>query len=207
LPGARELDLAIHTRGGPSHGTLRTMVESLPDGGRVRSDGRIVEVPIAWKTRDVPFPDRTRTAVSIPWGDVSTAWHSTGIPDIVVYAAARPAAIRRLRRLEGIRRVLGWKAVQALLRAWVDRTATGPDEDARGRGSSQAWGEVRDAEGRSARGWVTGPEGYTLTADAAVRAAERVLAGVPAGAWTPSRAFGAAFVEELDGVQVGFEGP
>lgn len=207
LPGACELDLAIHTRGGPSHGTMRTMVESLPDGGRVRRGGRIVAVPIAWKTREVPFPDRTRSAVSIPWGDVSTAWHSTGIPDIVVFAAAKPAAIRRLRQLGRVRRVLGWKGVQAILRAWVDRTPSGPDAEARRRGSSQAWGEVRDGGGRSARGWVTGPEGYTLTADAAVRSAERVLAGVPAGAWTPSQAFGVAFIEELDGVTVGVEAP
>ena len=207
LPNAHELDLAIHTRGGPSHGTMRTMVESLPNGGRVRRDGRIVEVPTAWKTRDVPFPDRTRSAVSIPWGDVSTAWHSTGIADIVVYAAAKPQAIRRLRQLGRLRRVLGWKAVQALLRAWVDRTASGPDEDARRRGSCQAWGEVRTADGRSARGWVAGPESYTLTADAAVRSAERVLAGIPPGAWTPSRAFGAAFVEEIEGVTTGFDPP
>ena len=207
LPDAVELDLAIHTRGGPSRGTMRTMVEALPDGGRVRRDGAIVEVPIAWKTREVPYADRARSAVSIPWGDVSTAWHSTGIPDIVVYAAASPRAIRRLRRIGRFRRVLGWGIVQALLRGWVDRTTTGPDEDARRRGSSQAWGEARNARGQAVRGSVTGPEGYTLTADAAVRSAERALAGIPAGAWTPSGAFGATFVTELDGVTMRVDGP
>ena len=35
---------------------------------------------------------------TIPWGDVSTAYHTTGIPNIRVYFAASPRAIRDLRR-------------------------------------------------------------------------------------------------------------
>ena len=34
-----------------------------------------------------------RTAITIPWGDVSTAYHSTGIPDIEVYMSA-PLSLR-----------------------------------------------------------------------------------------------------------------
>ena len=45
-------------------------------------------------------------------------------------------------------------------------------------------------------GTVETLEGYTLTAETAVAAAERVLRGeLKPGAWTPSRAFGPRFVE------------
>ena len=71
----------------------------------------------------------------------------------------------------------------------------GPSPEALQRTRSYVYGEVRDAEGRSARATLDAPSGYVLTAQAAVRAAMRVLAGgVPIGFQTPSRAFGADFV-------------
>ena len=44
------------------------------------------------------------------------------------------------------------------------------------------------------------PEGYALTAMTAVRSVERLLSGIEPGAWTPSKAFGAEFVMEIDRV-------
>jgi hypothetical protein len=47
------------------------------------------------------------------------------------------------------------------------------------------------------------PEGYSLTAEAALECARRVLAGdVAPGAWTPSLAFGPDFAGTLPGVRV-----
>ena len=48
----------------------------------------LTPVPAAWRTRKVDFGRGPRTVVSIPWGDVSTAYHSTGIPNIEVYTTA-----------------------------------------------------------------------------------------------------------------------
>ena len=51
------------------------------------------------RTLKVPFlPDKKRFVMTIPWGDVSTAWYSTGIPNIEVYMAA-PLATRNAMRL------------------------------------------------------------------------------------------------------------
>ena len=77
-----DLVLAFEADGGPSRGTARTSVERLGQGGCVRRDGELVQVPLAWKTREIPFAHARRNAVTIPWGDVYTAWVSTGIPDI-----------------------------------------------------------------------------------------------------------------------------
>ena len=87
LPGANQLQLAfaVGSRIGP--GTARTIVEGLAGGGRVRCDGRIVDVPLAWKAMNIPFRSGVQPAVTIPWGDVAAAWHTTGIGNIEVYAA------------------------------------------------------------------------------------------------------------------------
>ena len=64
------------------------------------------------------------------------------------------------------------------------------------------YGEVRDATGTVCRARLSGPEGYTLTADAAVVALEKTLAGeAKPGFRTPSMAFGPEFVLGLDGVR------
>jgi short subunit dehydrogenase-like uncharacterized protein len=64
------------------------------------------------------------------------------------------------------------------------------------------WGEVRDPAGQMAAARLRTPEGYTLTALTAVACVERVLAGrAPPGFQTPSRAYGADFILEIDGVR------
>ncbi len=88
LPGACRLALAFLTLSRVSWGTATTAVENLHRGGLVRQDGQLVSVPAAHKTRTIDFGDRSAAAVALPWGDVSTAFYSTGIPNIE--ATARP---------------------------------------------------------------------------------------------------------------------
>src|SRR6478736_2572193 len=51
LPDATELVLAFEAGGGPSPGTARTSVAGLARGGRVRRNGELIDVPLAFKTR------------------------------------------------------------------------------------------------------------------------------------------------------------
>ncbi len=54
--------------------------------GRPGSEaGKIAAVPAAWKSRPIDFWQRTACRDHNSLGDVSTAYHSTGIPDIEVY--------------------------------------------------------------------------------------------------------------------------
>jgi saccharopine dehydrogenase (NAD+, L-lysine-forming) len=90
-----------------------------------------------------------------------------------------------------------------LLKARVERSVRGPDAAERAKGGGQFWGRASDAA-RSVEMTMTVPEGYTLTAHAALECARRTLAGaVKPGAWTPSLAFGADFAASLPGVRVG----
>jgi short subunit dehydrogenase-like uncharacterized protein len=197
LPGAVRLQLAF--RGfGISAGTARTMLEGLPKGGAARVDGKLVAVPAAWKTRTIPFPDRPRFAVTIPWGDLSTAYRSTGIPNIETYMAMAPSHVSALRWARSLLPLAGFAPLQALLSAWVTRGVAGPTPEDRVRERSLLWGRVEDGEGRAAEGTVETLEGYALTAETAVLAAEQVLRGaVKPGSWTPSRALGPGFIETV----------
>jgi saccharopine dehydrogenase (NAD+, L-lysine-forming) len=202
LPEATELELAFFTRGAASRGTTSTMIEALPEGGRARIAGRIERVPAGWRRKRVRFHDEERDVVSIPWGDVSTAFYSTRIPNITTYMAMPPAVERLSALASRAPAIAGHALVQRGLKALVAAAVTGPSERDRARAGAEVWGRVTAPDGRSVTGTLSTPNGYALTADAALRALERVLAGTPPGALTPSLAFGADFVRELDGVTV-----
>jgi saccharopine dehydrogenase (NAD+, L-lysine-forming) len=78
---------------------------------------------------------------------------------------------------------------------------TGPSDEARAEAHTEVYGEARNAAGDVARVFLTTPEGYTLTADASLVIAQRVLDGeVEPGATTPAKAFGGGLIDGLSGV-------
>ena len=199
LPSATRLVLAFHSVGGLSRGTATTMIENLHRGGLIRRSGALTPVPAAWKTRQVDFGRGPRTVVSIPWGDVSTAYHSTGIPNIEVYTTATTPLLLAMKASRVLRPLLASSAVQSFLKRRVRAGAPGPTAEQRARGRTVFWGEVTDEAGGRAESRLHGPEGYTFTMLTALAAAEKALSGsAPAGFQTPSKAYGADFV--LSGV-------
>jgi short subunit dehydrogenase-like uncharacterized protein len=203
LPEAIELTLAIYGLGRLSHGTATTIVENLDKGGLVRRDGKLVRVPSAWKTRSVDFGRGPRTATTIPWGDLSTAFHSTRIPNIEVYAVI-PGLVR-LMMIAG--RPFGWllgsSPVQRFLKNRIKRLPAGPTPSERARGKSFVWGEVRDSSDRIKSSLLSCPEAYTLTAMSAVAIARKVLEGnFKSGFQTPSSAYGSTLIQEIEGVRL-----
>jgi short subunit dehydrogenase-like uncharacterized protein len=200
LPGATLLQLAFAASGKLSPGTAKTMIEGAGHGGRVRLGGRLARVPIAWKAAEIPFRGGKRWAVTIPWGDVASAYHSTGIPDIEVYTAVPRRRIAALRRWRFLAPLSGLAPVRWWLKRRVERRVHGPtgEELAASRGSF--WGRVTDAAGRSVEGTLETPGGYPLTVLCALAAVERVLAGgIAPGFATPSRAFGKDFITAVTG--------
>ncbi|ELY71177.1 saccharopine dehydrogenase family protein [Natrinema versiforme] len=204
FPDADRLALGIKGGGGISRGTARTLVEHLGSGGVVRRNGRLIQVPTAFRTREVDFGDGPEHAVTVPWGDVVTAAHSTGIESVEVYAAAPPWATRALSAVDSLEWLLERRPVEGLLKRLIDARLDGPDEQQLATGSAVVWGEVRDEAGdRRARARLRTPNPYALTVESAVTAAERVLEGdgIPAGFQTPASAFGSEFVLELTGTE------
>lgn len=201
LPSATRLVIGIDHRGGVSRGTALTMLERAPRGGAVRAGGVLRDEPLGARVRRIDFGHGPRTAVSIPWGDLATAYRSTGIPDIEVYATV-PARTRRLLRLARVAApLLTFPPLRAAARRWVRRRDPGPTDDERARGWTRVWAEATDDEGGRAAARLEGPEAYTFTARAAVAAVERILdADAPVGYQTPGTAFGPDFVLGVEGV-------
>jgi saccharopine dehydrogenase (NAD+, L-lysine-forming) len=202
LPGAERLELAFRPDSGPSPGTAKSAMESLGATGRARVGGVIGAVPAARRRRSVAFADGRADVTAISWGDVSTAYYSTGIEDIVVYAAL-PAAMGPIAALaEAAAPVANSRVLQGILKRVVGRLP-GPSAAVRAKSTAQLWGQVTDATGRAVSGTMTTPNPYDLTADAVVAIATRIVSGAVApGAHTPSVALGAEFARELEGVKV-----
>jgi short subunit dehydrogenase-like uncharacterized protein len=198
LPSATHLALGLDAPAQVSRGTATTMVETYYRG-MVREDGLLREVPAGYRTRVIDMGRGPKLAVTVPWGDVSTAFHSTGIPNIEVYVAAS-AGIKAMtwfaRRFEA---ALGRESVQRLLKAVARSGKAGPTPAERDSGNAYVWGEARDGV-RAVTSRLRLPEGYTLTAEAAIEIAARVLRGdVKPGYQTPSSAYGADLILALPG--------
>ena len=167
LPDATQLDLAFLVGGGPSPGTARTSLAGAGDGGRIRVGGEIRSVPMGSRQVRAAFPSGARTVVSVPWGDISTAYHSTGIPDVTTYTAMPPGALAASRalRIAPLRGVLAGAAA---------RLVRGPGERRLSSTRCEVWGRARDAAGNTVSGTLTGPNPYRLTVDSVLRIMPRM---------------------------------
>jgi saccharopine dehydrogenase (NAD+, L-lysine-forming) len=199
LPDARSLEIAFRAPGGMSRGTALTGLDIAAGGAQRRVGGVLRPTPFGEPSRQVPFPSGSRTVGAITWGDVVTAYHSTGIADITTYTTLpAPGVAVSLGRT-----LLRYAPVREFAAGFLRRRPPGPSPKVRAATSVEVWAEVRSSTGSRA-GTLTGPNAYDLTADAAVRAAVRLAGGAAAvpGAHTPATAFGPDFVRELDGVRV-----
>ncbi|WP_329787051.1 saccharopine dehydrogenase NADP-binding domain-containing protein [Lentzea sp. DG1S-22] len=197
LPSATHLDLAFVVGGGASAGTTKTSVEAAAVGGRIRVNGELRSVRIGHRRRTARFRSGPREVGSIPWGDVSTAYRSTGIPNITTFTLV-PGVLGQLQQV--FAPVLQTSFVQSFAKT-VAGKVKGPDERKRAKTRAEVFGEAWDARTKVECA-VTTPNAYSLTADAVLRAVTRI-GDVAPGSHTPSSAFGAGFVRELDGVVVG----
>lgn len=206
LPAATHLTLAFEAAGGPSPGTAKTAAEGMSRGGCVRRDGELRRVPMAWKTRTVPFAHGERLAVTIPWGDVYTAFVSTGVPNIEVYMAVPPARVAQMRRMRFLSPLLGLGAVQSMMKRRIEKNIKGPSDEKRAGSKSELWGEAVSADGRRVCATMTAPNGYELTVSAALAITRHVLENdFEGGYYTPSLLMGSEFAESLPGVSLEFQ--
>lgn len=199
LPTATDLTLAFYGMGRISHGTQATMTMNAGAGGAIRKDGKITRVPAAWKTREIDFGEVKKTGVTIPWGDVSTAFYSTEIPNIEVYTVAPDSALKMMKMSRYIGWLLSTKPVQNYLQKQIP--AGGPSDEERAKGKTLLWGAAQDNEGNRVESRLVAPEGYTTTVLAALKIAEKILNGnFCAGFQTPAKCYGADLILEIEGV-------
>jgi short subunit dehydrogenase-like uncharacterized protein len=200
LPSATHLALGFQALSGVSRGTAITTIEGMGKPNLVRRDGVLTEVPMGASSRTVDFGRGPVTAISIPWGDVSTAYYSTGIPNIDVFVGL-PSIMKHVLKWNGrLAPLLRSSRLQGWLASRVRAGRAGPTAEQRERGRSYLWGEARDAAGTTVSSRLQTPEGYALTVLTALATVDKLLAGMAQpGFLTPSKAFGPDFILEIPG--------
>ncbi|MCF8255933.1 MAG: saccharopine dehydrogenase NADP-binding domain-containing protein [Flavobacteriales bacterium] len=204
MPDAESLVMAFHSGGKASRGTSLTVVEGMGMGGAIRENGKLKAVPDAFDIQRFDFGEKNLTAVTIPWGDVFTAYFSTGIPNTRVYMSMPEKMAKGLRW----GRWFGWLTrsewFKDRLRNKIKAGIPGPTDAERAKGRMDLTGFVTNAKGEKVTSSIRTPEGYTLTALTAVHIANEVAQGnLRAGFQTPSMVYGKDLVTKFS--EKGFE--
>lgn len=197
------LRIAIKGLGGPSQGTAKTAVEALGSGTLARKNGTITSFRAGKLQRNFDLGVGDEPFLGVSWGDVSTAYYSTGIGDIEVYFpnAGPVKSMTAMSRFFGP--VMASGMVKNFLKKQIEKMPAGPTDAERERDTSILLAEVTDADGSTYRSLLETPNGYTLTAESAVECVLKKLEGVgAAGFQTPSLAFGADFATTLESTRL-----
>jgi len=203
VPTATHLALGFRVLARMSRGTTITTIEGAHLGGTVRREGKLLSVASGWKTRSMDFGDGPEKAITIPWGDIATAYRTTGIPNIEVYAAVPLASRIAVRAARFLGPVLASPALKEFLISRLDGQAPGPNAEQRASGESRFYAEASDDAGHVARVRLITPEGYELTSWTALELGKRAATDeLPIGYQTPATACGRGFVLEFAGVRL-----
>lgn len=199
LPDAEHLTLAFAGGNALSPGTAKTMVESLGIGLQVRKDGKIISVPFREKIID--FGRGPKSCMAINWGDISTAYHSTGIPNIDVYVPASSSVIRGMKLLRWGRWLFKPKFAQKLIQTKIERSVEGPSANLRSANPTSVYGEAINARGKRVQARLITLNGYDVTKYGAVLVAKRILQEETGrrGSITPSLLLGNSLASEIPG--------
>ena len=201
MADATKLELAFTSVGGGlSHGTASTMIMNLGEGGCVRENGVIVKKPLGHKGMWVNFGKEKKFVMTIPWGDISTAFYTTDIPNIETYTGIAP----KLYRILKLQWAFNWLLKTSFIRNYaakkLKQKPAGPSPEKRAKSSSLVWGRVTNELGKSMEGSMTLADGYTLTAHSSLIIAQKILAGnVKNGYQTPAAVYGEDLVLEVPG--------
>ena len=200
LPEAHELALGFEADLRMSPGTAKTAIEALGKSGKIRRNGRIVDLPIGHGCREIDFGRGPRLAMPIPWGDVATAFYATGIPNITVFTPISLSLLALARLMNAFGFILRSRQVQAWLIERVEKTVKGPDAAARDASPTWLWGEAKDPSGRSKEIRIASLNGYFLTVFSSLAIVEPLTAnGFAPGCWTPARIIGEDFILSVPG--------
>ena len=200
LPDATHLSLGFDTNSGLSPGTSKTAIEGLGQGCLERRDGKLVTMPMGSKHREIDFGRGPRYAMAIPWGDVSTAYHTTGIANIDTWFPAPKSVVIGAQMINLVRPLMNTAWVQRLLKNLAGKYVKGPDQATREKLPTYVWGEARNAAGEVKTVRIKTANGYSLTVDGALTIAVWIMNNAPAGgSYTPALLLGAELVEKLPG--------
>jgi short subunit dehydrogenase-like uncharacterized protein len=203
LPSATHFRLFMSGVGaGVSRGTAKSAIENMQRQGMIREDGRLTQVPPVWKALMQDFGRGPVRVISVGWGDVSTAYYSTGIPNIETYLAFPQVMINLMYDMRTLGPLLYNRVAKTILKSLMNLYPPGPTEARRLKSFATLIGEVTDDQSGRAVSKLRTPEGYTCTSLTTVEIMKRILdSDCKAGFQTPSLAYGADFILQFEHVK------
>ena len=204
MPDATHLKLAFASIGGGlSHGTATTMAGKIGEGGAVRENGKIIRKPLGQKGMWVNFREKRLFVMTIPWGDISTAYTTTGIKNIEAYTGMAPKVYRILKFQWAFNWLLRTNFVRNIIIKKIKARPAGPSDEQRQKSSSLVWGEVSNASGKTLSACISCFDGYTLTAHSSLLITQKILEGnFKTGYQTPAGCYGEDLILEVPGTEI-----
>jgi short subunit dehydrogenase-like uncharacterized protein len=202
LPDASHLELAFTSIGGSiSHGTMTTMVEGLGKTSAARENHVIVSKPTGCKGKAIDFGAVKQFAMTIPWGDISTAHHTTNIPNIETYIGNISKSVYYAMKFQLLfNPILRSNFIKNKIQSYVDKKIVGPTEKQLKNGKSLIWGKATNAKGKAVEARLETIEGYRLTAEASLLITLKFLNFKHiSGYQTPAGLFGHGLILEIEG--------
>jgi short subunit dehydrogenase-like uncharacterized protein len=204
LPSTTHFRLFMRGVGaGVSRGTAKSAIENMHRQGMIRRDGKLIKVPPAWQVLEHDFGQGPVQVVSVGWGDVCTAYYSTGIPNVETYFAFPNTVINFLYGMRVFGPLLYNRVAKNLFKLLINIfLPPGPNEGKRNKKFATMIGEGTDEQGKRIISKLKTPEGYNCTALTTVEIMKRVLDNdYKIGFQTPSLAYGADFILQFENVK------
>jgi len=199
LPSATDLIIGVQSLTQASAGTTKTMIEWAGEGGKVRRDGILQPHPIGDGKKRLRFMNGYHDTMAIPWGDLSTAYRTTAIPNITTYMALPPSVIAMAGAGSGITQTLMRNnAVKSIAKGIVGAVLDGPNEKHRTSARSYLYAKASNPRGQVAEAWLDTIEAYQFTVESSLLAVEQTLERHLVGALSPALAFGKDFVMDIE---------
>ena len=204
LRDATHLKLAFASVGGGiSHGTAITMASKIGEGGAAREEGKIVRKPLGQKGMWVQFGDKKLFVMTIPWGDISTAYFTTTIANIETYTAIPPKIYRVLKLQWTFNWLLRTGFIRNIIKNKIKAKPAGPSDEERKNSNSFVWGEAVNASGLKVNAAISCYDGYTLTAHSSLIITKKILEqNFKPGYQTPAEAYGENLIMEVPGTKI-----
>jgi short subunit dehydrogenase-like uncharacterized protein len=199
LPDATHLEIAFTMQGGSiSHGTLTTLVNNLGLPGYGRINGQLIAEPVGKWGKYVNFIKTKKFCMSIPWGDLFSAFQSTAIPNIRCYTSVNKISYYFLKFQFVFNPLLRSKWLKKIMQKYIDAKITGPTAEQNLNGRSFIYGKVWNEKNEEKSAVLECGESYWLTAQTAITIVQKMLMNENKfGCFTPAQLFGADLILEI----------
>lgn len=213
MPDAHELDIMIApSTAGRGPGTQKTFLQGVLQGPAGVRNGVWQHLPRYGTVRRRRLPFGHMTLVPAAIGDAEAARLTTNISHVTAHIGLGLPPALAVCILNGARLILNAPGIRQRVRKRITSPSGSGEVPTVAEASavvapehrSYVWAACRNRTGSERAIWVQAGEGYEVTADAVLSAAEAIGGGKVSrhGAHTAASAFGAEFLDQLGGVTI-----